>query len=85
MVKDSNGMALSFNGNDWAVREASFAITGQNALPIGWLAELFLKHGHTGFQDLTMDTVNAENAERISRLSCRVRKDVRTEKIGGLG
>ena len=85
MVKDSNGIALSFNGNDWAVREASFAITGQNALPTGWLAELFLKHGHAGFQDLTMDAVNAENAERISRLSCRVRKDVRTEKIGGLG
>ena len=85
MVKSAGGMALSFNGNDWAVREASFAVTAQNAFPIGWLAELFLEQGLMGFEDLTMSVLNAETVETISRLSCRVRKNVRTEKIGGLG
>jgi energy-converting hydrogenase A subunit R len=85
MVKNAGGMALSFNGNDWAVRDASFAVTAQNAFPIGWLAELFLDQGHMGFEDLTMSVLNAETVETISRLSCRVRKNVRTEKIGGLG
>ncbi len=85
IVKNGGGMALSFNGNDWAVKEASFAITAQNAFPIGWLAELFLNQGQAGFQDLTMSVLNPETVETISRLSCRVRKNVRTEKIGGLG
>ena len=85
MVKKAGGMALSFNGNDWAVKEASFAVTGQNALPIGWLAELFLNRGHMGFEDLTMSVLNSETVDTISRISCRVRKNVRTEKIGGLG
>ena len=85
MVKNAGGMALSFNGNDWAVKEASFAVTGQNALPIGWLAELFLNQGHMGFEDLTMSVLNSETVDTISRISCRVRKNVRTEKIGGLG
>jgi energy-converting hydrogenase A subunit R len=85
MVKNEGGLALSFNGNDWAVREASFAVTAQNAFPIGWLAELFLEQGHMGFEDLTMSELSTETVETISRLSCRVRKNVRTEKIGGLG
>ena len=85
MVKSAGGMALSFNGNDWAVREASFAVTAQNAFPIGWLAELFLEQGRMGFEDLTMSELSPETVETISQLSCRVRKNVRTEKIGGLG
>ncbi len=85
MVKNAGGIALSFNGNDWAVKEASFAVTAQNALPIGWLAELFLSQGHMGFEDLTMSVLNSETVDNISRVSCRVRKNVRTEKIGGLG
>jgi energy-converting hydrogenase A subunit R len=85
MVKNGGGIALSFNGNDWAVRDASFAVTAQNALPIGWLAQLFLDQGRMGFEDLTMSVLSPETVETISRLSCRVRKNVRTEKIGGLG
>jgi energy-converting hydrogenase A subunit R len=85
MVKNGGGFALSFNGNDWAVREASFAVTAQNAFPIGWLAELFLDQGLIGFEDLTMSQLSPETVEEISRFSCRVRKNVRTEKIGGLG
>lgn len=85
LVKEGGGMALSFNGNDWAVREASFAVTAQNALPIGWLAILFLNQGARGFVDLAMSPVTPDNWEKIAAKSSRVRKTVRTEKIGGLG
>jgi predicted HAD superfamily phosphohydrolase len=85
LVKSAGGMALSFNGNHWAVTAASFAVTAQNALPIGWLAALFLERGVEGFKDLTMSEIDSENAERIAKFSTRVRKEVRTEKIGSLG
>jgi energy-converting hydrogenase A subunit R len=85
LVKTGGGLALSFNGNDWAVKEASFAVTAQSALPIGWLAMLFVSQGHLGFHDLMMSEVLPETRERITETSCRVRKTVRTEKIGALG
>lgn len=85
LVKGAGGLALSFNGNDWAVKEASFAVTARSALPIGWLASMFLNRGLEGFEDLMVSAVTEESCERISSVSSRVRKDVRTEKIGGLG
>ncbi|MGB6063698.1 MAG: hypothetical protein WBG50_02755 [Desulfomonilaceae bacterium] len=85
LVKTSGGMALSFNGNDWAVKEASFAVTSRTALPIGWLAMLFVNQGTRGFKDLTMSEITPGSVERISGLSCQVRKTVRTDKIGSLG
>jgi len=84
-VKAAGGMALSFNGNDWAVREASFAVTSRSALPIGWLAVMFINQGTRGFEDLMMSELAPDNLERISSFSSRVRKEVRTEKIGSLG
>jgi energy-converting hydrogenase A subunit R len=85
LVKSGGGMALSFNGNDWAVREASYAVTAQTALPIGWLATLFLNQGTLGFKDLAMEAITAESMDRMSVVSSSVRKSVRTEKIGALG
>ncbi len=85
LVKSAGGMALSFNGNHWAVNAASFAATSQSALAIGWLAALFFEKGVEGFKNLTMSEINPENSERIAKFSSRVRKEVRTEKIGSLG
>ena len=85
LVRAAGGMALSFNGNDWAVKEASFAVTSRSALPIGWLAVMFINQGTRGFEDLMMSELNPDNLEPISSFSCRVRKEVRTEKIGSLG
>jgi energy-converting hydrogenase A subunit R len=85
LVKAAGGMAVSFNGNDWAVKDASFAVTSQSALPIGWLAVMFVNQGTKGFKDLMMSELNPDNLERISSFSSRVRKEVRTEKIGSLG
>ncbi|MBI5247936.1 MAG: hypothetical protein HY912_00445 [Desulfomonile tiedjei] len=85
LVKSAGGMALSFNGNDWAIKEASFAVTAQSALPIGWLAMMFLNQGLKGFLDLTMSDITPDNIGDISAFSSKVRKSVRTEKIGSLG
>lgn len=85
LVKQAGGVALSFNGNDWAVKEASFAVTARNALPIGWLALLFGNYGFKGFEDLMINEITPGTVERISALSSQVRKTVRTEKIGSLG
>jgi predicted HAD superfamily phosphohydrolase len=85
LVRSGGGLAVSFNGNDWAVKEASFAVMARNALPIGWLASLFISKGLEGLEDLLVSHVDSENVEKISAKSCRIRKEVRTEKIGGLG
>ncbi len=85
LVNEFDGMTLSFNGNDWAVREAAFAVTARTALPIGWLATMFINRGPAAFDDLLVSEVTAESSARISALSTQVRKDVRTEKIGSLG
>ncbi|MBI4964196.1 MAG: hypothetical protein HY913_13035 [Desulfomonile tiedjei] len=85
LVKAAGGMAVSFNGNDWAIKAASFAVTSRSALPIGWLAVMFINQGTRGFEDLMMSELAPDNLERISSFSSRVRKEVRTEKIGSLG
>lgn len=85
MIKEAGGIAVSFNGNDWAVGEAGFEVTSRNALPIGWLTNMFLKEGHSAFIDLTMGEMKPELIEEVAKLSTRVRKTVRSEQIGGLG
>ncbi len=85
LVRKGGGMTVSFNGNDWAVREAAFAVTAENALPIGLVAHLFLNRGADGFQELAMTEIRPENMQSFSAHSSRVRKSVRTEKIGALG
>jgi energy-converting hydrogenase A subunit R len=85
LVKKSGGLALSFNGNDWAVREASYAVTAQNAFPLAWMAKLFLHTGLDGFEDLMAAKIDERNWKQISETSSRVRKTVRSEKIGSLG
>jgi energy-converting hydrogenase A subunit R len=85
LVKSAGGLAVSFNGNDWAVKEAGFAVTAANALPTAWLARLFFEHGPDPFKDLLLTEVNPNDCARISAHSSRVRKEVRSEKIGSLG
>ncbi|MEW6349136.1 MAG: hypothetical protein AB1646_08740 [Thermodesulfobacteriota bacterium] len=85
LVRSGGGLAISFNGNDWAVKEASFAITARNALPIGWCASIFAAAGSEGFEDLLISPLTEHNREHVSTLSSRIRKEVRTETIGSLG
>lgn len=85
LVRNAGGCSISFNGNGWAVRAAEFAITAHSAAPIGLVAELFLHRGKEALADLTFNPVVDSNKEELSTLSTRVRKEVRSEKIGSLG
>jgi|UniRef100_A0A7C4ES94 energy-converting hydrogenase A subunit R len=84
-VRDGKGFAVSFNGNDWAVNGAAYAVTARTALPLRWLAEVFFTRGRDALEDLLMTRISQENRTQVAELSCRVRKSVRTEKIGALG
>lgn len=85
LVREGGGLAVSFNGNDWAVREASLAVTASNALPIAFIGSMFLEHGIETLEDLLVTNLNQNNLSDVTRHSVRVRKSVRSEKIGALG
>ncbi len=85
LVRSEGGLAVSFNGNHWAVKEAMIALTANNALPIEWIATAFISHGLGSLTDLMIQQVTDENFLEISETSARIRKTVRTEKIGTLG
>ncbi|MFH0957645.1 MAG: hypothetical protein V1897_02985 [Pseudomonadota bacterium] len=85
LVRAGGGLAVSFNGNHWAVREASIALTAMNAFPIGWIANAFISKGLESLQDLMIQKVTPQNESVLSEHSARIRKNVRTEKIGALG
>ncbi|MGZ7134539.1 MAG: hypothetical protein ACXVHY_01540 [Methanobacterium sp.] len=44
-VKDNGGVAVSFNGNEYAIREAEIAIISDNTVIISVLADLFNRMG----------------------------------------
>jgi predicted HAD superfamily phosphohydrolase len=85
LVRSEGGAAVSFNGNDWAVREASYAITSLCAAPTGFIARLFRSGGVEALRDLFIGEVAHEDVDGLSKRSSRVRKEVRSEKIGALG
>ncbi|MGC8604450.1 MAG: hypothetical protein ACP5VS_12300 [Desulfomonilaceae bacterium] len=85
LVRGGGGLAVSFNGNDWAVRDAAMAMTGTNALPIEWIATAFVRYGLDSLTNLMIQGVTDENVSDIIEMSSYVRKTVRTEKIGALG
>ena len=46
-AKDEGGLSISFNGNEYAIKEAEIAIVADNTLPTSILAVLFNKAGKT--------------------------------------
>jgi energy-converting hydrogenase A subunit R len=85
LVRAEGGAAVSFNGNHWAVEAASYAITSHTALPLAFVARLFREGGVEALRDLLITEVGPDVMESVSRQSSRVRKELRTEKIGALG
>lgn len=47
-VRHEGGLTISFNGNEYAVREAEIAIMAENALVTAVLADAFSKNGREG-------------------------------------
>ena len=44
-VRDGDGLTISFNGNEYAVREAEIAAMSENTIVTSILADVFAKHG----------------------------------------
>ncbi len=63
LVREGNGLTISFNGNEYALREAEFAIISDNTVITSVLAEAFHKAGMEGIntlaEDWTMKTIRS--------------------------
>jgi len=116
LVRKNGGLTVSFNGNEYAVREAEIAVLSGNTIVTSVLAEAFNRLGKdhvirlveewgpsglkkysatsalrkrmfrsypVGFPQV--ETITAENKERLKKQSSAFRKTVRGEAIGKLG
>jgi len=48
LVRESGGLSVSFNGNDYAVRESDVAVLSGDTTVTSVLAEVFSRHGKKG-------------------------------------
>jgi predicted HAD superfamily phosphohydrolase len=93
-LRRDGGLAVSFNGNRWAVEEADLAIVSPRAEPILPMAKAFMKGGRSavegidwakGFPGAMAVWLEEGDIEEVVEASERVRKEVRGEQIGRLG
>lgn len=63
-AKDEGGLSVSFNGNEYAIKEAEIAIMADNTLPISILADLFNKAG----KKEVMEFITSYNDDPLSAL-----------------
>jgi predicted HAD superfamily phosphohydrolase len=93
-VRREGGLAVSFNGNRWAVEEADVAVVCPRAEPMLPFARAFLEGGRTKVEgvdwgvnipDCTCTWLEGVDAESVVEASERMRKEVRGEEIGRLG
>jgi len=54
LVKQEGGLAIAFNGNKYAIREADVACVSYNAIVILIIGHVFLKEGKAGVIDLIL-------------------------------
>lgn len=55
LVREGGGLTLSFNGNEYALREAEYAVISDNTVITSVLAEAFHKAGMEGISSLVED------------------------------
>ncbi|MFC1507072.1 hypothetical protein ACFLQ6_08380 [Thermoproteota archaeon] len=114
-VRENNGLAISFNGNEYAIKEAEIAVLSSNTLVTSIITIAFKKGGKELVNELVIDwnfekideiisdqfklrakqvygdrlpivnMLSDSNRERLTRESCRFRKEVRGEALGSLG
>jgi len=48
LIREGGGLTVSFNGNQYAIREAEIAVMSHNTIIISILADLFRKIGREG-------------------------------------
>lgn len=114
-ARENGGVAVSFNGNEYALKEASIAIISDNTIITLLLIDLFHRYDskvvlefarvYSENPDLALkkwefdpkisskldntytrlELVTSHNIEKLIGDSCKFRKEVRGESIGGLG
>ena len=116
LVKENSGLTVSFNGNEYAIREAEIAVLSENTIVTSILAEAFNRLGKESVIRMVeewnpnglkkycptlalrkrmfklyplafprVETITAENKERLKKESSAFRRTVRGEAIGKLG
>jgi energy-converting hydrogenase A subunit R len=55
LVRDNGGLAVSFNGNNYAVREAEIVVLSEIAIVTSVLAEVFSNYGKKGVLELVKE------------------------------
>ncbi|NIM03577.1 HAD hydrolase family protein [bacterium] len=92
-VRENGGLAVSFNGNRYAIEKAEVVCISENTSPISVLADVFCQGGKRKVMELVenwkeklplLEVVRGNNKERLTSLSERFRKSVRGE-AGSLG
>jgi energy-converting hydrogenase A subunit R len=63
LVHENNGLAVSFNGNDYSVREADIAVLSGNTVVTSVLAEVFFRKG----KDETIKLVKEWNPAGLAK------------------
>jgi energy-converting hydrogenase A subunit R len=69
LIRDRKGLTISFNGNNFAVREAEVAILSENAVVIAVLADAFNRFGKTR----VMSLIRSWSPSTIEKLGLRER------------
>lgn len=90
LVRGSNGLAVSFNGNSYAVNSADVGIMSGTTRPTTILAIQFKHGGKQGAIEYVNDepklqVLTEENVKEFSRASSKFRKTIRGESVGKLG
>nr|NIM02714.1 hypothetical protein [bacterium]NIN91666.1 hypothetical protein [bacterium]NIO72981.1 hypothetical protein [bacterium] len=92
-IKENGGLAVSFNGNRYAIEKAEVVCISENTAPISTLANAFSQGGKGKVMELVrnwkeklplLELVSENNIERLVSVSERFRKSVRGE-AGSLG
>jgi energy-converting hydrogenase A subunit R len=63
LVKENGGLAVSFNGNEYAIKNAEVAILSENSIVTAIIAELFSKFG----KEQTLETVQNWSHEGLRK------------------
>ncbi len=93
LLKENRGVALSFNGNRYALKSAEFYVLSKKGGIFLELSELFLEKGREGLEKFEKTEPyefgkipsNKEEFENLVKRSESFRKKVRGEVIGALG
>jgi energy-converting hydrogenase A subunit R len=81
LIKKNNGLAISFNGNNYALIESEIAVMAYNATAIAVISELFLKNGKQAVIKLIEEKDKSLKLEIKEAWMKLKNEDVKLEKI----